>query len=153
MPSFRPAYTNMRHLWLQISLAILIALFVYWFSSYVSPNIGYNLPQPVFTIEDVGPCIKQGNKMVRVEYFEPGRFQYICGNLVTDTEPLHLTLLVYKSENITGWGSEFAVARQLPSGPFVIDIYPPLPMGDYRAKITYARNSAAAVWFSVAGEK
>ncbi|MCG2785455.1 MAG: hypothetical protein L6461_10165 [Anaerolineae bacterium] len=153
MPSFRPAYTNMRHFWLQVSLAILIALFVYWFRSYISPNIGYDLHQPVFAIENAGPCIKQGNEMVRVEHFEPDRFQYICGNLITDTEPLHLTLLVYKSENITGWGSEYVVARQLSNGPFAIDIYPSLPEGDYRAQITYARDSAATLWFSVTGKK
>jgi hypothetical protein len=153
MSSFRPIHTNMRHFWFQVILVILVALFLYWWRYYISPNIGYDLPQPVFAIENFGPCIKQGSEMVRVAHFESGRFQYICGNLVTDTEPVRLELLVYREENTLGWGSEYVVARQLSNGPFAIDIYPPLPVGGYLAIITYARDSSAMVWFRVSGDE
>jgi hypothetical protein len=141
--------TNMRMMWIQLLLAILIILFIFWFKNYLSPNIGYKLPEPQYTVENATACIMQDDKMIPVNIFSPSHAQFICGDLETDIEPIRLELIIYHAENTIGWGSVCSMAGQLESGSFLFIIDTPLPPGNYRALIQYARDSAAQIYFTV----
>jgi hypothetical protein len=141
--------TSMRTTWLKLLLAILVILFVFLYKNYVSPNIGYKLPQPEYIVENVTACIMQDVQMIPVDTFGPSQSQFICGDLETDTEPLRLGLIIYQADNTIGWGSMYSAARHIQNGSFVFTISPRLPPGNYRALLQHARDSAAQIYFTV----
>lgn len=135
----------------ELILMVIVFFFLilmYWLTSYVLPNIGYDVPRPEFVVEQVTGCILKDGQMVPADTFERSSRQYICGNLKTDTEPIGLTLLVFKDGN-SGWITEYVTSKQLSSGEFSFEISPSLPSGRYRALLRYARNSLAQIYFWV----
>jgi hypothetical protein len=86
-------------------------------------------------------------KPVSVDNFEEGTAQYICGDMVTDTSPVDLTLLIYPSDIYLK--SEYVTSSDFEQGAIIFIIDPPLPPGKYRALIMYARTTFADIYFDV----
>jgi len=111
------------------------------------PLIGTDLPSPQVTIDNATPCLIEDGKRISVENFEEGTSQYICGEMTTDTSPVHLTLLIQPPDNVLK--SVYATSAHLRQGTISFQIEPSLPPGKYRARIMYARTTFADIYFDV----
>ena len=102
-----------------------------------------SFPFPQVTIDNATPCLLVDKKPVSVDNFEEGTPQYICGDMVTDTSPVDLTLLIYTSDIYLK--SKYVTSSDFEQGDIIFTTDPPLSPGKYRALIMYARTTFAYI--------
>jgi hypothetical protein len=137
---------NLDNFWLKLILFSIGAAIV-WLIYTLIPLIGVNLPPPQITIKEATPCLVEDTKRISVEHLEEDKAQYICGEMITDTSPVSLTLLIYQFDNYEK--SVYATSGSFTSGLISFAIENPLPTGKYRALIMYARTAFADIYFEV----
>lgn len=102
---------------------------------------------PDFAFDNFGPCLESSQNIV--DKFVVGDQQFICANMRSNETNVYLELHIYtsdKNKQVYVDGGSFS------SGPIAFAIYPPLPPGNYWAKITWARPALVSFELEVVGK-
>ena len=110
------------------------------------PNLQTPTP-PEITIQNLGLCVNQNNQQISVPKLERFDKHFICASVMSDLNPIRLTLIIQKEDSTSS--VEYTDAAEFVNGPIAFQISAELPDGKYTARILYARNTLAALTFEV----
>jgi hypothetical protein len=92
--------------------------------------------EPKVVLQNISPCLEPDWKLI--EKLTEKDTQWICADMKTDKPAVTLNLSVFKGENgDCVYSDDFSYS----SGPVGFIIYPSLPAGKYKAKITGMRGN------------
>jgi hypothetical protein len=122
---------------------MLIAFFafgvVFWMVLWFVVPPGEKPEELKVNVQNISPCLEPNWK--RVEKLTEGQPQWICADIKTDKPSINLDLKIFNRED-----GNYIYSDDAPfsSGSIAWIIYPPLPPGEYGARITGFRGPTFA---------
>ena len=129
-----------------IFVVIAVILLLCW-SSLKNDTGRSEIDDQQMSVADLHLCSKVDQKWVNVSEFSNQKDKSICATVISDIEPVYLTLIVQKEDN--RFDVEFTDSGEFVNGPLNFSISVDLPSGLYTARIMYARKTLAEIKFRV----